>query len=280
MEQCIEGVRIVREVDTQPVSGTMFLSLIARAEESMGKKPLISDDEAVRAYKKFKYIHVNELPDRCTGASAAVRTHMLDALVSAFLEEKPEALCINIGAGLDTRFFRIDNGTLHWVDIDLPQAIEVRRLLIPEHERVTAIGCDALDPSWAGAVDACGRPVLIIAEGLLMYFDEEQVRGLLDTICSKFPGATLMIEYMSDRAVNDPRLLRLAGWADAGFRWGIANAGQVTRLEGRLSLIEDQRLSDCMYLKVPICRLFGRIEAVKSLSNGIGVYAISGHVTV
>ena len=34
---------------------------------------------------------------------------------------------VELGTGLNTRFERTDNGTAHWIDLDLPDTIALRR---------------------------------------------------------------------------------------------------------------------------------------------------------
>jgi O-methyltransferase involved in polyketide biosynthesis len=64
------------------------------------------------------------------GRSIAVRTAILDTHVTAFIGEHSDALILNLGCGLDTRFYRLDNGTLVWIEIDLPEVIAFRKKLV------------------------------------------------------------------------------------------------------------------------------------------------------
>jgi O-methyltransferase involved in polyketide biosynthesis len=52
--------------------------------------------------------------------SIAVRTEILDNATKEFMNKFPDAVIINIGCGLDTRFSRMDNGKVRWYDLDLP----------------------------------------------------------------------------------------------------------------------------------------------------------------
>lgn len=48
------------------------------------------------------------------------------------LRDHPDAVIVNLGAGLDTTFQRIDNGRIFWYGLDLPDSIDLRKRLIPE----------------------------------------------------------------------------------------------------------------------------------------------------
>ncbi len=51
-------------------------------------------------------------------------------MVKAHIKEQPHASVVNLGAGLDTEFYRIDNGTIRWYDLDLPDVIEIRKQIL------------------------------------------------------------------------------------------------------------------------------------------------------
>jgi O-methyltransferase involved in polyketide biosynthesis len=78
-----------------------------------------------------------------------------------------------------TQFWRIDDGSVRYVDVDLPEVIRLRRLLVNESERYRMVGCSVLDFSWMDAVPDLERPVMFQAEGLFMYLPKEEVVGLV-----------------------------------------------------------------------------------------------------
>ena len=86
---------------------------------------------------------------------------------------------MNIGAGLeDTTFYRVDNGLIHWYDLDLPAVIDIRRQLLPEPDRVMYIAKSLLDPSWCKDVNT-ENGIFMIAGGIFMWFEEAQVKQVL-----------------------------------------------------------------------------------------------------
>jgi O-methyltransferase involved in polyketide biosynthesis len=81
------------------------------------------------------------------------RTAILDAQVRAFLARHPEGLVVNLGAGLDTRFHRLDNGKLQWMEIDLPEVTAFRRKLDePASPRHTLFAGSVLERVWIDEV--------------------------------------------------------------------------------------------------------------------------------
>lgn len=55
------------------------------------------------------------------------RTILIDTIVKKLISKYPDAICINMGCGLDNRFSRVDNGQIQWYEIDLPNSIAVRQ---------------------------------------------------------------------------------------------------------------------------------------------------------
>ena len=79
---------------------------------------------------------------------------------------------VNIGAGLDAMFYRIDNGLIHWYGLDLPVVIEMRKQLFPEPNRVKCIAKSLLDQSWFEDITYTEDGVFMIADGVLQSFEE------------------------------------------------------------------------------------------------------------
>jgi O-methyltransferase involved in polyketide biosynthesis len=122
------------------------------------------------------------------GRIMAVRTAVLDKQVGSF-GKAPDGLIVNLGAGLDTRLYRLDNEVVHWIELDLPGVISFRRRLEePVSERHPLIAGSVLDEDWIAEVKRDdGAKVLLIAEGLLPYFAEEERRKSSVILRSTFP---------------------------------------------------------------------------------------------
>ncbi len=131
------------------------------------------------------------------GIAYLVQARRFDKSITAYLAEHPQATVVNLGAGLDTTFSRVDNGQIRWYDIDLPDAIAFRKRLIPETERSACLERSAFDQSWFDeiAFDPA-RGIFIIAGGLLMYFDESEVRNLFTALAQRFPGGEIRFDTM------------------------------------------------------------------------------------
>ena len=90
-------------------------------------------------------------------------------------------MIVQLGCGLETAYFRCDNGRSRWYAVDLPHVVEYRRELLPEPERETYLAGDAFAGDWIRQIrtDAPDAPILVTAGGLFHYFEESKVVGLL-----------------------------------------------------------------------------------------------------
>ena len=96
------------------------------------------------------------------------------------MKREPEGIVVLIGCGLETTFFRNDNGTTIWYEVDLPDVIRYRKELLGESDRDRCIAADAFCTDWIDEIRKTHRtePVLVAASGLFYYFEEKTVLDL------------------------------------------------------------------------------------------------------
>jgi O-methyltransferase involved in polyketide biosynthesis len=211
-----------------PVEETMLISLWARARETARPDPLVRDEEAARLVEAIAYDFARFDGAWKTQVGVAVRGRYLDAAVRAFVARHPDALIVNVGAGLDARFRRVDNGRIRWVDLDRPDVIEVRRRCLPPCARNTLLPGSALDPSWIEAVrPANGAPVLVVAEGVLMFLDRDRVARAVAAIARAFPGGEMLFDAVGGLMIRHPWLHDTLPGSRAQFAWGLRGAASL-----------------------------------------------------
>jgi O-methyltransferase involved in polyketide biosynthesis len=208
------------------VSETLLIPLWARAVETRRPDAIIRDPIALEIFENLDYDFSRFDGAWMTQTGIAVRTKILDAGTETFIREHPRAVVINLGAGLSTRFSRLDNGSIHWVEVDLPDVIALRRLFFRETRRYRCVAGSVTEPATLDALEAGRQPVLILAEGLFMYFAEEEVRPVFERLGKLFPGAQMLLEMLAPCALGlgkyDPCLSRIAG-GRLEFRWALSD---------------------------------------------------------
>lgn len=109
------------------VPETLLIPLWARATETQSSIPIVKDYKAVEMMKNIDYDFSKFDNTWLSQIGVAVRTELLDNSTKTFIHKYPNAVIINIGCGLDTRFFRLDNDKIKWYDLDLPEPIRIRK---------------------------------------------------------------------------------------------------------------------------------------------------------
>jgi|SRR5271157_4013437 len=194
------------KVKVSGISATMLGCLLGRAKLSKEHSSLFYDAKAVELVEKIDYdllttdifghIFYNifcklNLPEF---GLFTLRAKQFDEKVKAYIREHPRASVVNIGAGLDTTFYRVDNGQIHWYDLDFPAVIDIRKQLLPKPDRVTYIAQSLLDPSWCKDIEYTESGVFLIAGGVFYFFDETQVQQFFSMLADNFSGGEIVFD--------------------------------------------------------------------------------------
>ncbi len=200
------------------VQQTLFIPLAARALETQRKHPVLRDPKAVEMVRSIDYDAAKY--GRGAGGSVTVlRTAIIDFWVRAFLAAHPAGTVVEIGTGLNTRFERVDNGQVHWFDLDLPDTIDLRRAFFADTGRRRMVAASVLDEDWLPVVAQSRGPYFFVAEGVLVYLPEEQVTATLARIAERFPGALIALDTYPKRAYDWQHQLAAKKGMDARWAW-------------------------------------------------------------
>ena len=204
---------------------TLLIPLYAKAQDN----PLFVDEKARQILEGVQYdFRQLKIPQK-TEVTLRIRAKQLDAYTRHFIAAHPHALILHLGCGLDSRCLRVPSAETRWIDLDMPDVIELRRKFYPETERYKMIGSSVTDLTWVEAVNPAGQPVFVVAEGLLMYLHESDVRALILCLHQKFPGCRLVFDAFSkltaDRIKAHPSLQKTG----ASVHWGIDDPHEIER---------------------------------------------------
>jgi O-methyltransferase involved in polyketide biosynthesis len=174
------------------VQQTLFFPLLARARETESKRPLLSDPKAVELARAIDFdLATFKTPMRFL---VVIRTMILDWWIRQFLADHPHGTVVELGTGLNTRFERTDNGSVHWIDLDLPDTIELRRRFFADTGRRRMLAASLLDEDWLSEVEQLPGPYFFVSDGVLVYLREQDVTSTLARIAARFPGSRLAFD--------------------------------------------------------------------------------------
>ncbi len=227
------------------VQETLLIPLYFRARETARPDAIVRDPEAVRIAATLDYDFARFDSAWIVGLDCVIRSEIFDERVRAFIDRHPEAVIINLGAGLDARFQRVDNAAIRWYDLDLPDAIAVRDRLLPPADRVVHLAASMFDPAWLEQVTAApGTPVLVIAEGLFCYCGEEDLRRLFARLADRWPGVHVLFQSISPRYVGRESRVPAVKLTRARLRWGLESGREIESWSDRYRFLGEWAFID------------------------------------
>jgi O-methyltransferase involved in polyketide biosynthesis len=232
-----------------PLEQTALLTQYARALDSRWSRPILGDGLADETVGKIDYDFAALGVVTSVVCQTALRAKMLDDRVRTFTSEHPDAVVVDLGAGLDSGPFRVKPPpTVDWYSVDLPAVIAMRDRLLPSSNRAHAVAASVADPTWADAIPA-DRPAMVIADGLFAFLSEQVVVGVFRGITEHFGSGQLAfndyggIGWFSRVAV---KLAPQQMFNKVGSQWGYAgfkDARVPEMWNPRLTLIEETSMT-------------------------------------
>jgi len=184
-----------------PISNTAFYCCGVRMQDAELTPSLCNDHFA----KRFMDAHGIQIfepfkSEIRANISNTLRCHMIDEAIRSSLSENVDSLVITIGAGFDTRPYRLNGGT--WVELDEAQIIEYKNEKLPIIEcknKLTRIAIDFSNETITEKLASFKRnmPVIIVIEGVFMYLEEKTIANTLRQLQQLFPQHVLLCDLMT-----------------------------------------------------------------------------------
>jgi O-methyltransferase involved in polyketide biosynthesis len=247
------------------VTKTLLIPLWARAKESQRPQPLLSDPWAAQIVENLRAVTnyrdclagMDRSFDKFYQISQIVRAKCLDDEINDFLAVHSCGTVVNIGAGLDTTFARVDNGLLTWYDLDLPEVIDLRRRYLPETDRSRCIAKSVLDLAWLDELEGTDHGVLFVSCGVLFFLRESEVKRLWIDLADRFPGSEAAFDTMSRLflAIGNRSVLRRSGMgSQAVMQWSLQRGKEIEKWDQRIAVVREYP----MFSRIPYDPSWGR----------------------
>jgi O-methyltransferase involved in polyketide biosynthesis len=199
------------------VEETLLIPLYGRACDAASRRPVLGDRRARELVDAIDYDFTRFGGSSLSGS--VFRSSIFDGWVARFLREHPAGTVVELGTGLNTRFDRLDNGRIHWFDLDLPDAIALRRRFFSDSQRCRMIAGSAADTEWFDMVAASPPPYLFVSEAVFLYLNGDEVRRVLTRLCRRFPGSSIAFDAAGKRMVSHQNRNRSLAQVSARMQW-------------------------------------------------------------
>jgi len=230
------------KIALQELKETLLIPLYARAR--MSRAGLIRDDFAERTVRELEYPFEKLKIRKKTEVMLALRALAFDRLTQEFLQQNPGSTVVYLGCGLDSRAARLGYPAEKWYDLDFPEVVDIKRRLIAPTEKYRMLGCSATDGRWLAEVETDGRPVLVLAEGLMMYLSEAEAAGLIAAMKRRFGDVTFIFDAFSGLTAGQMKRHPSLKSTGAGVQSGFDSPSEIERLSPGVTYQKTVYLTD------------------------------------
>ena len=159
------------------------------------------------------------------------RTYLFDQFLLREIQAGAE-LVVNLAAGLDARPYRMEiPATLQWVEVEFPEIVSYKEQILGNEKpkcRLDRVSLDLSDVAGRRAffaeMNGRAKNIVVMTEGLLIYFTPEEVASLASDIAAADHFRSWLIDLASPGQLK--LMQRSTGKqlseADAAFKFGPA----------------------------------------------------------
>ena len=229
---------IIDVTDLPEVSETLLITTYLRSLETKKPDGIICDRKSVEIVNRINY-NFSQYDSPINQALIAIRTEVIDEFVQSFIEQHSSVTVVSLGTGLCTRFFRLNSSSTQWIAIDLPQVKLVWDSLVGEAESHHYLSHSVIDLNWITKVkQIVSGKVLFVAEGLLMFLSEIEVKYLIANIQSNFPDSELIFDSLGTILARNSKLNSGDLGIDTSYQWGIKNLKEMENWVPGIKLVQ------------------------------------------
>lgn len=231
---------------------TLFIPLFEKALDYRSKNSILNDSKANDIIEKvgFDITTQNGLGAKIGGRTLAVRAKQYDEWTKDYISKNENAIVVHLGCGLDARIARVQPPrSVTWFDVDYPEVISLRREFYLETSEYKMIASSITAQNWLETIPT-DRPVFVIAEGVLEYLLEQEVKTLLNRLTNYFPHGQIAFDVINPYAQKsgNKNLKNTTGAIDI-LKWAVHNLGEVDKLDLKLKRVEVVSRIKSVYIK-------------------------------
>lgn len=187
------------------VSDTAFWVAAYRAIEDKRDDALFKDPFAqILTQEKGHNIAKSISSSQYADWTVIIRTIVIDNMLEKLIQEGIDTV-VNLGAGLDTRPYRLKlPPSLRWVEVDYPHIIQFKEEKLKEAKSTCQLERVALDlanknerQNFFQKINSSAKKVAVLTEGVIPYLTQNQVQDLAFDLKSNDCFCYWIAEYLS-----------------------------------------------------------------------------------
>ena len=221
-------------LDLNAVGETALLTLYARAKDYESVQSVLKDKKSWEIINQIEYDFDQFKDVKMSYYGILGRAKVIDNEIQKFISLYPDCIVVSLGAGLDTMFYRVDNGYIDWYNIDFAGAIEARSQFFEPHERVHNVVSSITDELWTKNIEINGRKLLLVSEGVVMYLTLDEMKQFLGLLTDSFEEFTLYLDMISPYVAKRSKQHDMLSKMDVTFQWGSKDGHEIVDMNPKL----------------------------------------------
>ncbi|MBE6510109.1 MAG: class I SAM-dependent methyltransferase [Methanobrevibacter millerae] len=182
--------------DFEGVADTLYIPLSARIYVSKRFPNYFFDEKSLELESKIPNDIITKNSSEYTMMASVARYYNFDEMITNYINSHGKCNIINLGAGLETAYFRIDRKNAVFYEMDLPEVINLRKELLGENDGEILIPGDLFDLKWTKDIDTT-LPSLITVSGVFQYFHENEILKFINDLKKEFVDVELIFDATS-----------------------------------------------------------------------------------
>ena len=214
-------------------SKTLFIPLLGKA--IMSKQNLFLEDK--KAEEIISKIDCDLKQSKWLSMYMSLRSLIIDELCNKYILNNPNLTVIHLGCGLDSRCLRVNDNYNIWYDIDYENVVDLRKEFYETNSKYKMINSSVLDYNWLNEIND-SKNILIVAEGLTMYLEKEEIKELIDQINKKFKNVHLIFDAYTNKGVKYSKIKNPVNKMNAKIKYGFCSIEEFLSLNKKLKHIK------------------------------------------
>ncbi|MDR0732138.1 MAG: class I SAM-dependent methyltransferase [Treponema sp.] len=223
----------------QGVSDTLFIPLAARIFVSKKFPEYFFDEKALSLEKYIPGDTIQKGSSEYSSLASAARYYNLDSMVRAFIKKNGKSNIVYLGAGFETAYYRLNEQIAVFYEIDLPDVIAARRMILGEQTNELLIAGDLFSMEWAEQINKSISTLLVVS-GVFQYFKEDRIIQFINDVKKTFSNVELIFDATNETGIKyTNKYVKKTGNADALMYFYVNDSTEFSKKTGT-KLIEER----------------------------------------
>lgn len=183
------------------VEDTLYIPLTARIYASEKFPEFFYDEKALSLKQYIPTTGIEKNTTEYFYMASVCRQQTIDKKIIGFLEKHNQSNVVFLGAGLETAYHRIHNMKSNFYQVDLPNVIDIRKIVLGNADNEKLISQDMFTLEWIKEIDT-SLPTMIVVAGVYQYFDKSKIIDMIKKMKALISKGELVFDATNSKGLK------------------------------------------------------------------------------